>query len=241
LANQHIIDRLEGIQKMLMGAHKAGSQMSNASRGSEREAFINAFLCEVLPPQFRFGSGDITDQSMKRSGQLDIVIEFPFVPSLPIVTGKSPRLYLAEGVLAVVEVKSDIRKQWKEVERTADSLSKIKRNYGTGFTFGVAAGSRIPLYAVSYEGWKDFAMVERHLDENPSVSGILIIQHGHFSGVYKYEEKDQQGKPMEKEFSRQSKSSAMALWELISCLHFGGSMMTSTTKYVPSGYNQKDV
>lgn len=91
-----------------MGAHQAGGSMRSASKGNEREAFINAFLSEILPPQFRFGSGDITDQSANRSGQLDIVIEFPFVPSIPIVAGKSPRLYLAEGVLAVIEVKSDI-------------------------------------------------------------------------------------------------------------------------------------
>ena len=152
MANQHIKDRLKGIQKMLMGAHQAGSPMTNASKGNEREAFINAFLSEILPPQFRFGSGDITDQSGDRSGQLDIVIEFPFVPSIPIVAGKSPRLYLAEGVLAVIEVKSDISKQWKEVLRTANSLSKLERNYGTGFTFGAAAGPKIPLYAVGYDG-----------------------------------------------------------------------------------------
>jgi hypothetical protein len=72
---------------MLKGVHQAGDRLSNASKGNEREAFINGFLSQVLPPHFRFGSGDITDQHGARSGQLDIVVEYPFVPSLPIVAG----------------------------------------------------------------------------------------------------------------------------------------------------------
>ena len=160
MANQHIKDRLEGIQKMLMGAHQAGISMTSASKGNEREAFINAFLSEILPPQFRFVSGDITDQSGNRSGQLDVVIEFPFVPSIPIVVGKSPRLYLAEGVVAVIEVKSDISNQWDEVLTTANSLSRLERRYGTGISFGARAGKRIPLYAVGYIGCKNFVNSE---------------------------------------------------------------------------------
>jgi len=123
MANSHIRNRLEGIRQMLMGAHHAGGPLSSASKGNEREAFINGFLAEVLPPQFRFGSGDATDQSGVKSGQLDIVVEYPFVPSLPIVSGKSPRLYLAEGIVAVIEVKSDVGEQWGEVTETAGQLA----------------------------------------------------------------------------------------------------------------------
>lgn len=219
---------------MLMGAHQAGSSMTSASKGNEREAFINAFLSEILPPQFRFGSGDITDQSGNRSGQLDVVIEFPFVPSIPIVVGKSPRLYLAEGVVAVIEVKSDISKQWDEVLRTANSLSKLERRYGTGFSFGARAGKGVPLYAVGYNGWKDFMEVEEHLKENEFVNGILVIGHGHFSGMYRYLDPNNE----EQEFTYKSESSAMALWGLISCIHFAASMVTSTTKDIPRSYDR---
>ncbi len=129
MQNEHIAERLEGIKRMLMGAHHAGSPLSSASRGSEREAFINGFLSQVMPPHFRFGSGDATDQHGVRSGQLDIVVEYPFVPSLPIVAGQSPRLYLAEGVVAVIEVKSDVAAQWGEVKATAKKLATLARNY----------------------------------------------------------------------------------------------------------------
>lgn len=46
---------------------KGEGWLSDASRGVEREAFINAFLSDILTPQFRFGSGEITDQKGNRS------------------------------------------------------------------------------------------------------------------------------------------------------------------------------
>jgi hypothetical protein len=112
---------------MLLGAHGASGVLTTASRGNEREAFINAFLADVLPPQFRFGTGDAVDQGGHKSGQLDSVIEYPFVPSLPVVAGRSPRLYLAEGIVAVVEVKSNVSAQWDEVVATASQLAALTR------------------------------------------------------------------------------------------------------------------
>lgn len=112
--NEHIYKRLEGIQKLLTAVHSSSNAFSNESRGTEREAFINLFLSNMLPNQFRFGSGDITDIGNNRSGQLDIVIEYPILPSLNLpATGSNTRLYLAEGVVAVIEVKSDLPTQWQ--------------------------------------------------------------------------------------------------------------------------------
>src|SRR5262245_9616236 len=112
MASDAIRDRLAGIQQMLLGARAAGSSLSTATKGREREAFVNGFLTEVLPPHFRFGSGDLIDHERSRSGQLDIVVEYPFLPSLPLGVGGSPRLYLAEGIVAVIEVKSNVDSQW---------------------------------------------------------------------------------------------------------------------------------
>jgi hypothetical protein len=182
------MERLEGIRRMLTGAHHAGSSMSSASKGNEREAFINGFLSQVMPSHFRFGSGDTTDQKGARSGQLDIVVEYPFVPSLPIVAGRSPRLYLAEGIVAVIEIKSNITSQWEEVEVTASQLSVLSRNYDypSGVFFGPRAGEKIPLYAVGYTGWKAFETVKKHLKPEIGINGVLVIEQGHFVGRYKY-------------------------------------------------------
>jgi len=130
MPNLHVQARLEGIQKILNGAYHANSTMSSASKGAERAAFIDEFLSKVLPSPYRFGTGDATDRNGKRSGQLDVVVEYPFIPSLPIVGTGTSRLYLAESVAAVVEVKSDVAAQWSEVVHTARQLEPLQRQFG---------------------------------------------------------------------------------------------------------------
>jgi hypothetical protein len=101
-----VFQRLAGIQQILKGVHAASDPLSAASRGAERQAFIDSFLANVLPPVYRFGTGDATDKQGNRSGQLDVVVEYPFSPTLPGVGASTPtRLYLAEGIAAVIEVK----------------------------------------------------------------------------------------------------------------------------------------
>ena len=110
--NQHVVQRLAGIQVILNGVYQASSSMSASSKGTERESFIDEFLSKVLPPVYRFGTGDATDISGNKSGQLDVVVEYPLSPTLPSVGAGQSRLYLAESVAAVIEVKSDISSQW---------------------------------------------------------------------------------------------------------------------------------
>src|SRR5258708_5911835 len=129
--NNHVLQRLAGIQQILAGVHSAGSTASMSTRGTEREAFIKEFLATVFPHSFRFGHGDVTDQQGNRSGQLDVVVEYPFLPSLPVTAGNGTRLYLAEGVAAVIEVKSDVSTQWREVLTTAGQLGPVRRKFGT--------------------------------------------------------------------------------------------------------------
>lgn len=221
---------------MLLGAHSAGASMTSASKGSEREAFINTFLGDILPPQFRFGLGEATDQNGNKSGQLDIVIEFPFVPSLPIVAGRSPRLYLAEGIVAVIEVKSDVAGQWSEVLATAKQLATLQRAYGSGISIGPRAGPKVPLYAVGYTGWSGFDTIKTRVEQNPAVSGVLVIEHGHFYGRDDYFDGTNQAAT----YRYERQGSPMALWGLISCIHHAASMITSTTKDVPRQYDEGD-
>ena len=63
MPNAHVLQRLEGIQSIFMGVHQAGSSLSASSKGNERQAFIDRFLGDVLPPVYRFGTGDATDTS----------------------------------------------------------------------------------------------------------------------------------------------------------------------------------
>jgi hypothetical protein len=204
MLNSHILQRLSGIQKQLISACEASAPLSNATKGTERENFIDNFLGNVLPPASRFGTGDATDASSKKSGQLDVVIEYPFAPSLPAVGASKTRLYLAEGVAAVLEVKSDVSVQWDDVLRTAVNLAPLRRKFLATMVFGGKSPTEhIPLIAIGYKGWKTVKTCEAKLDENPALSGIFVIDPGIF---------------VSKEFHF-SATGALSLWGLISVLH----------------------
>ena len=219
--NRHLVTRLAGIQEMLVGAHRAGSTMSTASRGAERAAFVDKFLCQVLTPQFRFGDGDATDVAGNRSGQLDVVVEYPWVPSLPVVGSDRPRLYLAEGVAAVIEVKSDVASQWDEVKCTSSQLKKLGRRYGGGISSGFEPPKEIPLFAVGYTGWRTLETVEQRLSDG-AVEGILVIDAGLFASG-----------PL---FGGVKAAGPWSLWGLIACLHQATSVLSSRAISVPLGY-----
>jgi len=219
--NALIGQRLADIRQMLLGAHSAGAAMSSASKGSERAAFVDQSLSEVLTPQFRFGDGDATDTKGNRSGQLDVVVEYPWMPSLPVVGADRPRLYLAEGVAAVIEVKSDLASQWTEVCKTSTQLKKLNRVYGGGILAGFCPPPQIPLFAVGYAGWKTMQSVQEHLNEGP-VDGILVIESGLFAGSAALGGVQATGE--------------WSLWGLIICLHKITSALSSMGGGVPVNY-----
>ncbi len=174
---------------MLLAAYSASNHMSSDSKGKEREIFVNAFLSNVFPPAYRFGSGEIVDRQGQKSGQLDIVIEYPFFPSIPTFSLKDPRLYMADGVAAVIEVKSDVSRQWEEVKSTSSQVTNLKRSSRI-----TAIGNRlnspdgkynslldrsIPVFAVGYTGWSNVDTIRKKVDEG-SVDGILVIDAGKF-------------------------------------------------------------
>lgn len=178
MPNQYVVQRLRGIQGILIGVHQSGAGLSNATIGQERAAFIDQFLSEVLPPIYRFGSGDATDASGNKSGQLDVVVEYPFAPSLPVVGAGQSRLYLAESVAAVVEVKSDLAGQWSQAVHTAAALAPLQRSFEASMSFGAPPPPRIPLFAVGYTGWQTPQTVQGHLNSCPNIDGALVIDPG---------------------------------------------------------------
>jgi hypothetical protein len=202
-----------GIQAQLIGLHGGGATMSSATKGTEREDFTSKFLEEVMPPSYRFGDGDISDQNGKKSGQLEIVVEYPFLPSLPMVGG-STRLYLAEGVAAVIEVKSSLDAQWKEVEETAMAVKRLERKFGaTVSMMGPQPQPQIPFFAVGYTGWKKLDTIKSKL-ENKNIDGVLIIENGMFVSNENYQGITAKG--------------PWALWGLIQCIHLATSTLKAT-------------
>lgn len=210
MPNTYITQRLRGIHNILNCAYAAGAGLSSATKGAERQAFVHHFLSVILPSPFRFGTGDITDSLENRSGEIDIVIEYPFLPSFPTVPGSEPRLYLAESVAATIEVKSDISSQWDEAVRTANRLHDVYRMYS--YASGENPGEKIPLFVVGYKGWKDIETLNSHLAEVADlISGILVLDPGCFVS--------------NERFGSTCVGNEWSLWGLVCCLNKAVNML----------------
>jgi|GEM_PF-1412396 len=181
--NRQLQDRMQAFFGMLDQVHAAGGALSSNTKGYEREAFVRGLLQQVFPSHYLFGNGDIMDSYGEKSGQVDVVVSNPTALSFPIIAD-GPRLFLAESVAAVIEVKSDLSNQWDEVMATANKVAALKRHFAKQYYKGLLdliqfakergreadqgeamlkagmavskdqLGERIPLIAVGYQGWK---------------------------------------------------------------------------------------
>jgi hypothetical protein len=201
--------RIEGLHKILMAGYDAGQAMSSSVKGTERELFINLFLNAVFPPGMRFSSGDITDIDENHSGQVDIVAESPYLFSFPAVIG-GPRLFLAEGVVAAIEVKSDLRKQWSpQIEEKAAKIKKLRRtsrkqsleeeandldrDKQNSFAAMLAAENRaeaakapdvppkVPMFVIGFNGWNSPEDIRTRM-EDTDVDAVFVLRHMIYSG-----------------------------------------------------------
>jgi hypothetical protein len=190
--NHQLKARLAGIRSILLAHHKAGSLLPSASKGSERETLVREFLEKVFPLPFRFGSGAISDAAGLASGQLDIVVEWPFCASFP-TPGGSERLYLAESVAFVIGVKSDLAGQWSQVEESVAKVWPLRRRWRGHFTVDSEVGistvpaseSRIPYAVVGFSGYKTSDVLAHRLSETPQERRpdvALVIESGAYVG-----------------------------------------------------------
>jgi|SanBayMetagenome_1026888.scaffolds.fasta_scaffold12799_2 hypothetical protein len=184
--NPYLEQRLLGIQQALMAQHTGGKSLPNASIGSERETFLREFLQKLFPAHRRFATGSITDAQGLISGQVDIVVEYPFIPSFPMPGTTDERLFLAESVAMVIEVKSDLSSQWKEVCNTVGKVKALRRDLNPVMTFGeTVEATIIPCVAVGYTGYQTLEGLKKRLSNTPEQQrpdGVLVINPGIFFG-----------------------------------------------------------
>lgn len=190
--NEQLAKRLEGIQAILMAHHRAGALLPSATKGSERETLVREFLARVFPPPFRFGKGTIADGFNAVSGQLDVVVEFPFLMSFP-TAGAEDRLYLAESVAFVVEVKSALDSQWTQVEATIEKVKPLRRQWtghlqfesGGAVEIANSSLSWIPCVAVGFTGYATADSLDRRIsetDEGKRPIAALVLESGAYVG-----------------------------------------------------------
>jgi hypothetical protein len=132
-------------------AHYTRSAGQNASNnlGKNREYFCNNFLATVLPPKLIIKSGEIWDSKNLKTGQLDTIITRDDAPSLEF---GSDNAYLAEGVFAVIEVKSNLDRS--KIIEAGNSLINVQRlhiNVGSSISIGQPLDRPLRI-AFGYEG-----------------------------------------------------------------------------------------
>ncbi|WP_454801768.1 DUF6602 domain-containing protein [Mucilaginibacter phyllosphaerae] len=211
MANQHVIQRLRGLLDGLNSTSTATRTSSSASKGAGRSDFINNYLKQVIPTSLRISTGgEITDIKGSITGELDIIIENGHFPSLPLTGVESSRLLFAEGVAAVIEVKSNLANQWNEVLGTGSKLFQLERKISGGMMMGSygttimqIAGTdfsknnlgklpetpqsmikrKVPYFVVGYHGWANSNTIDQKiLESNGIVSGILQLDIEYFQG-----------------------------------------------------------
>jgi hypothetical protein len=89
-------------------------------------------------------------------------VEYPFAPPLPSL-GDS-RLYLAESVAAVIEVKSNVADQWSQAVHT-EQLASLQRAWLAWMITGPEPDAHIPLFVVEYTGWAGADVVRQKLGQ----------------------------------------------------------------------------
>jgi hypothetical protein len=191
-------------RRLLSESGSASNSGHPVHKGTLRENFVREFLRDHLGQSVAISeaSSEIID-AQSRPGelrpQIDVVIYRPDFPRLtfgPGVTG-----FLAESVLATIEVKSTLtKKELKSAVVTGRRLKSLQQNISYSLQFGVQPAS-ILTYVVAYKGptkmktvysWLNsihqelgipppqFGAIpsERHKVPSPAIDGVWILGRG---------------------------------------------------------------
>lgn len=92
--------------------------------GDAREFFISQVLRSVLPPSLHIGSGKVIAHDGTESKQVDVIVYDSTFPVLEAQPGQG--LYFVEGVVAVIEVKSQVNEaKFKEAVNNCRSVTRM--------------------------------------------------------------------------------------------------------------------
>lgn len=175
-------------------------------KGTPREAFIREFLEGHLSERVAIGTGELIDSNSvpnppqnQQRNQFDIVLYKRDFPRLDI--GGGINAFLAESVVATIEVKSTLNQQdMQQAVRAARQAKSLTRNVVTSFLTGYHPPS-ILSYVVAYDGPAHMNTVhgwlapihanlgiptpqlaptlqQRLIVPSPSVDGVFVLDKG---------------------------------------------------------------
>lgn len=134
---------------LLSSYNRTKLQKSSENMGKNREIFLNNFLELCLPNKLCVKVGEIWDKEGYKTGQIDTIITRNDCPSL--LFGRR-NVYLAEGIFAIIEVKTKLSRE-KLIE-AGEKLEEVKAlNVDFGLTMTSGPVCERPLRLVfAYEG-----------------------------------------------------------------------------------------
>lgn len=140
-------------------SHEVLSQSTDL--GYSREHFIKEVLSSFLPKSVLIGSGEIIDGDGNRSNQQDIII---YKADFPVITSLSPvNAFLAEGVIATIEIKSDLSTGEPHLHTAFKNVQKVlSLKKAAAIIHGDESAIKklqdltsIKTYVIGYAGWKN--------------------------------------------------------------------------------------
>jgi len=164
-------------QILLNEFQRSSQQTSPTTLGRNREFFCSEFLSKVLPLKLSVKKGEIWDSQNNRTGQLDIIVVRDDCPCLHI---GSDDIYLAEGIFAVIEVKSNLTTT--KLQEAANTLSQVEAlSISGGATIYSPPVLNRPLRIVfSYSGatWETLRNYLTETSLNDAFDIICILNRG---------------------------------------------------------------
>ncbi len=128
---------------------KADEWEHNLTKGKVRETFVQEVIEKLYPNKYVIGDGELVDSAGRTSQQTDVVIYDEGIPVLDFISSKR---FLAEGVFAHIEVKSEIdRGELKDSFEKANTMQDLERNFGGGMVFS-RAPEHVPTFVFGFTG-----------------------------------------------------------------------------------------
>jgi len=139
----------------------AAATRDSRALGSAREWLVSSILEPFLPKTVVVGRGQVTDGT-RVSNEIDIVIYRADFPVMPLPGNSSMHTYFHSGVVAAIQVKSDLR-SGRDLKKAFENLAPIhqwpkqhmRRVEGTEAEVQqLIRWQRPSTYVVGYRGWK---------------------------------------------------------------------------------------
>jgi len=158
----NFLNYLDSIEKIMLDWYDHTREILKhpPNLGGIREHFIKDVLEKFLPTSVLIGSGEITD-GKNRSRQQDIII---YQSNFPVIKGfDTVNLYLIEGVIATIEVKSDLSSgNPNGLMKAFENLATISSLYNQALIIDgtqkkIKDLQRIysaKTYVIGYKGWR---------------------------------------------------------------------------------------